>query len=229
MRHLTELTAAAESQALEQLNLLVWAKTNAGMGSFYRSAHEMIGVLEHGHAAHINNVELGHHGRNRTNVIHMPGVNTFGKGRAKALELHPTVKPVGLIADLILDGSRPGETILDSRAGSGTTLIAAEKTDGEAEWYARRTLCPKRVLSKRWSRAWPKKRRGDRQISRRWTGERTSNARWARSTSALGAEGCGSWVIGSADWCRARVGRDSRSPGEVICLLPRHHTGARTA
>ncbi len=128
-RHLPELNEAAARCTLEQLNLLVWAKTNAGMGSLYRSAHEMIGVYKYGQAACTNNVELGRHGRNRTNVIHMPGVNSFGKGRAKALKTHPTVKPVGLIADLLLDSSAPGERVLDMFGGSGTTMIAAEKTD----------------------------------------------------------------------------------------------------
>lgn len=131
-RHLLELQAAAEESGLSYLNLLVWAKSNAGMGSLYRSAHEMIGVFKHGHAPHINNVELGRHGRNRTNVIHMPGVNGFGKGRGKALAAHPTVKPVGMMADLILDSSGPGDLILDPFGGSGTTLIAAEKTDRTA-------------------------------------------------------------------------------------------------
>lgn len=131
-RHISELNAAAAAQALTSLNLLVWAKTNAGMGSFYRSAYELIGVFKHGDAPHTNNVELGRHGRNRTNVIHMPGVNTFGKGRSKALELHPTVKPVGLMADLMLDASGLGELVLDPFGGSGTTLIAAEKTDRTA-------------------------------------------------------------------------------------------------
>jgi DNA modification methylase len=128
-RHLAELLEVSEKTELGYLNLLVWAKTNAGMGSFYRSAHEMIGVFKHGEAPHRNNVELGRHGRNRTNVLHYPGANTFAKGRKKALELHPTVKPVALIADLILDSSGPGELILDPFGGSGTTLIAAEKTD----------------------------------------------------------------------------------------------------
>jgi DNA modification methylase len=128
-RHLAELLEASEQTELGYLNLLVWAKTNAGMGSFYRSAHEMIGVFKYGEAPHRNNVELGRHGRNRTNVLHYPGANTFAKGRKKALELHPTVKPVALIADLILDSSGPGELILDPFGGSGTTLMAAEKTD----------------------------------------------------------------------------------------------------
>jgi len=131
-RHIAQLLAAAEQSELGYLNLLVWAKTNAGMGSFYRSAHELIGVFKSGKAPHRNNVELGRHGRYRTNVLHYPGVNTFSKGRNKSLQLHPTVKPVALMADLILDSSAPGEVILDPFGGSGTTLIAAEKTDRKA-------------------------------------------------------------------------------------------------
>lgn len=128
-RHLSELLDATDRAELEYKNLLVWAKTNAGLGSLYRSAHEMIGVFKHGEAPHTNNVELGRHGRNRTNVLHYPGANSFGKGRQKALASHPTVKPTSLMADLILDSSGPGEIILDPFGGSGTTLIAAEKVD----------------------------------------------------------------------------------------------------
>ena len=128
-RHFGELAEAASENALEQLNLLVWAKTNAGMGLFYRSAHELIGLFKHGDAPHINTVQLGASGRNRTNVLNYPGVNTFTKGRKAALKLHPTVKPVALIADLILDSSAPGDLILDPFGGSGTTLVAAEKMD----------------------------------------------------------------------------------------------------
>lgn len=128
-RHLHELISASEALQLSFLNLLVWAKTNAGMGSLYRSAHELIGLFKHGSAAHTNNIELGRHGRNRTNVLHYPGVNTFSKGRSKALESHPTVKPTALMADLILDSSGPDEIVLDPFGGSGTTLIAAEKVD----------------------------------------------------------------------------------------------------
>lgn len=131
-RHLPELVQASARSELAYLNLLVWAKTNAGMGSFYRSAHELIGVFKHGEAPHRNNVNLGRDGRNRTNVLHYPGANTFAKGRKKALELHPTVKPVALMADLILDSSGPGELILDPFGGSGTTLIAVEKTERTA-------------------------------------------------------------------------------------------------
>ena len=131
-RHIGQLLAAAEESELGYLNLLVWAKTNAGMGSFYRSAHELIGVFKSGDVPHRDNVEFGRHGRSRTNVLHYPGVNSFSKGRNKALQLHPTVKPVALMADLILDSSAPGEVILDPFGGSGTTLIAAEKTERKA-------------------------------------------------------------------------------------------------
>jgi DNA modification methylase len=131
-RHLIELLTAAERSELSYLNLLVWAKTNAGLGSYYRSAHELIGFFKRGAAPHTNNVELGRHGRNRTNVLHYPGVSGFSKGRQAALALHPTVKPVSLLADLILDSSAPGEIILDPFGGSGSTLMAAEKTDRTA-------------------------------------------------------------------------------------------------
>ena len=131
-RHIDDLICAAARCDLAYLNLLVWAKTNAGMGSHYRSAHELIGLFKHGEGKHTNTVQLGQHGRNRTNVLHYPGVNTFAKGREAALKLHPTVKPVALIADLILDSSAPGELILDPFGGSGSTLIAAEKTDRTA-------------------------------------------------------------------------------------------------
>lgn len=128
-RHLMELCQATSSYDLTQLNLLVWAKSKAAQGSFYRSAHELVGLFKKGKAPHINNIDLGRHGRSRSNVISMPGVNVFGKGRKKALETHPTVKPVGLILDFILDCSAPGDRILDPFGGSGTALIAAEKSD----------------------------------------------------------------------------------------------------
>jgi DNA modification methylase len=128
-RHIDQLIAAAAANDLDYLNLLIWAKTNAGMGSFYRSAYEMVGVFKHGDAPYTNNVNLGRDGRSRSNLLSYPGVNTFTKGRKKSLALHPTVKPVALMADLILDSSAPGELILDPFGGSGTTLIAAERTD----------------------------------------------------------------------------------------------------
>ena len=107
------------------LNLVVWAKTNAGQGSFYRSAHELIGVFRVGETAHLNNVELGRHGRSRTNVWHYAGVNTFRAGRLEELKCHPTVKPVALVADALKDCTRRGDIVLDTFSGSGTTILAA--------------------------------------------------------------------------------------------------------
>ena len=127
-RHLPELLAAALPQYDEWKNLLVWNKDNAGQGSFYRSKHELIAVFKSGTAAHINNFGLGAEGRYRTNVIDCPSVNSFHPARRGDQELHPTTKPVALIADLIRDCSRRNGVILDPFGGSGTTLIAAERT-----------------------------------------------------------------------------------------------------
>lgn len=127
-RHVRELLEAAEKPYSELKNLCVWAKTNAGMGSLYRSQHELVFVFKKGSAPHVNNVQLGRFGRNRTNVWNYSGVNTFGKDRGTELAMHPTVKPLALVADAILDCSKRGAIILDAFAGSGTTLIAAEKT-----------------------------------------------------------------------------------------------------
>jgi len=127
-RHLRELLDAAEKPYGELKNLCVWAKTNAGMGSLYRSQHELIFVFKNGSEPHINNVELGRFGRNRSNVWNYAGVNAFGSDRNTELAMHPTVKPVAMVADAILDCSKRNGIILDAFAGSGTTLIAAEKT-----------------------------------------------------------------------------------------------------
>jgi DNA modification methylase len=127
-RHMRELLEAATKPYSELKNLCVWSKTNAGMGSLYRSQHELVFPFKKGTAAHVNNVELGRFGRNRTNVWHYPGANTFGKDRDTELAMHPTVKPVALVADAILDCSKRGGLVLDAFAGSGTSLIAAEKT-----------------------------------------------------------------------------------------------------
>jgi DNA modification methylase len=113
-------------------NLAVWAKANAGMGSFYRSQHELIFVWKNGRGKHINNIKLGRHGRNRSNVWIYAGVNSFGSDRFNELAMHPTVKPVALVADAIRDCSRRGHLVLDSFGGSGTTLIACEKTQRKA-------------------------------------------------------------------------------------------------
>ena len=127
-RHMRELLEAGEDQYTDLKNLCVWTKTNAGMGSLYRSQHELVFVFKNGSARHINNVELGRFGRNRTNVWSYAGVNAFGNERDRELAMHPTVKPLALVADAILDCSKRGGLILDAFAGSGTTLMAAEKT-----------------------------------------------------------------------------------------------------
>ncbi len=127
-RHIRELLDAAAKPYHELKNLCVWSKTNAGMGSLYRSQHELVFVFKNGGAPHINNVELGRFGRNRTNVWNYAGLNTFGSDRDTELAMHPTVKPVALVADAILDCSKRDGIVLDAFAGSGTTLIAAEKT-----------------------------------------------------------------------------------------------------
>ena len=127
-RHLAVILQAGGEAYEELKNLLVWAKTNAGLGSLWRSQHELIPVFKKGQAPHTNNVALGRYGRFRSNVLSYPGVNTFKRGREAELHLHPTPKPVALVKDLIKDCSKPQSIILDCFGGSGTTLIAAEKT-----------------------------------------------------------------------------------------------------
>ncbi len=131
-RHLPDMLAVGESLFTELKNLCVWNKTNAGMGSFYRSQHELVTVWKVGEASHINNFGLGERGRHRSNVWTYAGVNTFRSGRIEELEMHPTVKPVAMVADAIHDVSHRGQIVLDVFGGSGTTLIAAEKTGRHA-------------------------------------------------------------------------------------------------
>jgi DNA modification methylase len=131
-RHLWEMLAAGREVYSELKNLCVWNKTNAGMGSFYRSKHELIFVWKSGSAAHVNNFELGQHGRHRTNVWDYAGVNTMRTGRMEELAMHPTVKPVALVVDAVKDCSRRGGLVLDPFCGSGTILIAAERTGRKA-------------------------------------------------------------------------------------------------
>lgn len=126
-RHLGELHQAACAIELEQLNLCVWVKSNGGMGSLYRSQHELCGIYRVPGARHRNNVQLGRLGRNRTNVWTYAGVNTFGRNRAADLNEHPTVKPVAMIEDAIRDVTAVGDLVLDPFGGSGTTLLAAER------------------------------------------------------------------------------------------------------
>ncbi|MCV2890231.1 site-specific DNA-methyltransferase [Ruegeria aquimaris] len=131
-RHIEELIAAGKGRGFDLINLCVWNKTNGGMGSLYRSKHEMICIFKKPGAPHLNNVELGKHGRNRTNVWDYAGVNSFGKGREADLVDHPTVKPTALVADAIMDVSQRGDVVLDAFGGSGATLLAAAKTGRKA-------------------------------------------------------------------------------------------------
>jgi DNA modification methylase len=131
-RHLLELLLAGTAIYSILKNLCIWNKSNAGMGSLYRSQHELIAVYKVGSAAHINNVELGRHGRHRTNVWNYVGQSALSGTRKSKLSLHPTVKPVAMIADAIRDCSNRGDIILDPFGGAGTTLIAAEKTGRRA-------------------------------------------------------------------------------------------------
>jgi DNA modification methylase len=128
-RHIGELLAAGNQVYSELLNLCVWVKNNGGMGSLYRSQHELIFVFKNGKGRHQNNVMLGKYGRNRSNVWQYEGANTFSRhgDEGNLLALHPTCKPVNLVADAILDCSARGDIVLDCFLGSGTTLIAAER------------------------------------------------------------------------------------------------------
>lgn len=131
-RHLFEAQRAGLAVYDELKNVVVWCKTNAGQGSFYRSQHEFILVFKNGDAPHQNNIELGRHGRNRSNVWTYPGVNTFRSGRMDDLSVHPTVKPIAMIVDAIKDCSRRGDIVLDPFIGSGTTILAAERVGRRA-------------------------------------------------------------------------------------------------
>jgi DNA modification methylase len=126
-RHLGEVLVAGKAVYDELKNLCVWTKDNGGMGSFYRSQHELVFVFKVGTAAHVNTIELGSHGRYRTNVWAYRGENTFHPSRLEDLAMRPTVKPVALIVDAIKDCSRRGEIVLDPFSGSGSAIIAAER------------------------------------------------------------------------------------------------------
>jgi DNA modification methylase len=129
-RHADALLAAGKASYSELKNVCVWVKHNAGMGSFYRSQHELIFVFKAGRGPHRNNIQLGRYGRHRSNVWSYSGVNSFSRATDEGhlLALHPTVKPVRLVADSILDCSARGDIVLDGFLGSGTTIVAAERT-----------------------------------------------------------------------------------------------------
>jgi DNA modification methylase len=131
-RHMREMLAAGDANYSELKNVCIWNKSNAGMGTFYRSKHEFVFVWKNGSAPHLNTFELGQYGRHRTNVWDYDGVNTMRAGRMDELAMHPTVKPVAMVADAIKDCSKRGSLVLDPFCGSGTILIAAEKTGRRA-------------------------------------------------------------------------------------------------
>ena len=137
-RHIGELLEAGGKVYGDTLNIAVWVKSNAGQGSFYRSQHELdrasSGLVT---GRHLNNIELGRHGRTRSNVWHYAGVNSFRAGRLDDLKSHPTVKPVALVADAMKDCTRRRDIVLDTFCGSGTTILAAERVGRRA--YAHRT------------------------------------------------------------------------------------------
>ena len=130
-RHIAEIQMAGSAYA-EMKNLIVWVKDNGGMGTFYRSRHELVFAFKNGTAPHTNSFELGQHGRYRSNVWQYRGANSFRSDRLEELRLHPTVKPVAMIADAIKDVSARGGIVLDLFGGSGSTLIAAEQTGRRA-------------------------------------------------------------------------------------------------
>ena len=148
-RHMREMLDAGEAAYCELKNLITWVKDNGGMGTFYRSRHELIFAYKVGTAPHINTFELGQGGRYRTNVWQYRGVNTMRKGRMEELSLHPTVKPVQMIADAIRDVSGRGDVVLDVFGGSGSTLIAAEKTGRRGYVCERDPIYCDRILA-RW-------------------------------------------------------------------------------
>jgi DNA modification methylase len=151
-RHAGELLEAGAAVYDELKNICVWAKTTPGMGSFYRSQHEFVFVYKRGKAPHLNTFELGQHGRSRSNIWTYAGANMFRSGRMDELKMHPTVKPVALIADAMRDCSRRGSIVLDAFAGSGSSIMAAEQ-------IGRRVYCIEidpqyaDVAIRRWQRA----------------------------------------------------------------------------
>lgn len=126
-RHIDELRAAFHRLLLEQINLAVWVKANGGMGSLYRSRHELVFIGKRRGEPHRNNVELGKHGRNRTNVWEYGGANGGARSEVDEFSVHPTVKPVALLQDVMLDVTSVGERVMDPFLGSGSTLLAAER------------------------------------------------------------------------------------------------------
>jgi DNA modification methylase len=132
-RHIEEIASAIRAVDCALLNLCIWVKSNGGMGSLYRSRHELVFVFGKRDGKRVNNVQLGKHGRNRSNVWHYAGMNSFARrGRTRGLDLHPTCKPVAMVSDAILDVTERNDVVLDPFCGSGTILLAAERTGRRA-------------------------------------------------------------------------------------------------
>ena len=126
-RHVGELLTAGSQIYSAHVNTAVWVKSNPGQGSFLRSQYENVLIFRVGEEAHKNNVRLGKFGRNRSNVWSYPGANSFRAGRLEELRLHPTIKPIALVADAMRDCTARGDAVLDLFGGSGTTILAAER------------------------------------------------------------------------------------------------------
>jgi len=122
------ILSVGRTLGLDLLNLIVWNKSRGGMGSMWRSQHELLPIFKFGRAAHRNNIQLGKFGRDRSNVWSYPGATTMGSDARDGLKVHPTVKPVALLQDALLDMTNPGDIVVDPFLGSGSMLIACEKT-----------------------------------------------------------------------------------------------------
>jgi hypothetical protein len=127
-RHVMEMTVAGRACGMPLYQIVTWVKSNAGMGGIYRNQSEFICVFRAGEGTPLDNVELGRRGRNRTNVWNYPGMSSFGRGRDELRGMHPTTKPVSMIADALRDVTKRGEVVLDTFAGSGSVLMAAQET-----------------------------------------------------------------------------------------------------
>lgn len=179
-RHMAEMLSAGEAAYSELKNVIVWVKDNGGMGTFYRSRHELIFAFKKGAAPHVNSFELGQHGRYRTNVWQYRGVNAFGAGRMDDLALHPTVKPVAMIADAMKDVSQRNAIVLDAFGGSGSTLIAAHKTGRRARLVELDPIYVDRIV-----RRWQAYANDD--AIHAGTGERFDDLAIARANTAPGS------------------------------------------
>jgi DNA modification methylase len=203
-----EVLQAGRANYSELKYLIVWAKDNDGMGAFYRSRHEFIFAFKKGSASRINSFELGQHGRYRTNVKEYRGVNTLKTSRAEELALHPTVKPVAMIADAIKDVSKRGGIVLDVFGGSGSTLIAAHKTDRRARVCELDPVYCDRILS-RWETfakddaefvacSFSSRASGAGPRRRRWGQQHTYAISWSSRTSSSGRRRTAGWEPSTA-------------------------------